>query len=182
MEMVAWLAGEPHSDEPACACPVIGAVVRCFNDAMPTDAARERWLRPLVPTVVNTRTDVRSEHARAWLVADRAARVLAPAILRRSDRHADAHALAIAPALRTRADALAVLQHLAHPEVKAARWVVQRAAEGELPPQLWVAGVVWAGREIGGAAGWNAVVDVVRAMVRINAVQPLRRVPQVSTS
>lgn len=28
MEAAAWIAGEPHSDHPACACPVIGAFMR----------------------------------------------------------------------------------------------------------------------------------------------------------
>ena len=30
MEMVAWLAGEAHSDEPECACPVLAAMVRAL--------------------------------------------------------------------------------------------------------------------------------------------------------
>jgi hypothetical protein len=55
MEMVAWLAGEAHTDEPLCACPVIAAFVRAVNDALPSDAARDRHLRPLVPRFVGTR-------------------------------------------------------------------------------------------------------------------------------
>ena len=47
MEMVSWLAGEAHSDEPRCTCPVLAALVRACNDAM-GDAARNLHLQPLV--------------------------------------------------------------------------------------------------------------------------------------
>ena len=35
MEAVAWVAGEPWSDKPRCACPVIGDFLRHFNDGLP---------------------------------------------------------------------------------------------------------------------------------------------------
>ncbi|MCA8975327.1 MAG: hypothetical protein KDC98_11440, partial [Planctomycetes bacterium] len=63
MEMVAWLAGEAHSDEPACACPVLGALVRACNDVM-GDRDRNRLLRPLVPALVNSRATVAIERQR----------------------------------------------------------------------------------------------------------------------
>src|SRR5215471_4062137 len=75
MEMVAWLAGEEHGDGPRCACPVIAAVVRAFNDALPDDAARSLWLRPRIPRLVNSRAGSLDERARGFLVADYAVRV-----------------------------------------------------------------------------------------------------------
>src|SRR6478752_1626750 len=33
MELASLLAGEPFSDRPASACPVIGGVLRAYNDA-----------------------------------------------------------------------------------------------------------------------------------------------------
>ena len=48
MEAVAYVAGEPWSDKPACACPVLGAFLRTWNDHLPTDADRDRLLRPLM--------------------------------------------------------------------------------------------------------------------------------------
>ena len=69
MEMVAWLAGEAHSDEPECACPVIASLVRACNDSM-SDPARNRYLRPLVPQLVQTRADRRVEQARGMLAID----------------------------------------------------------------------------------------------------------------
>ena len=60
MEMVSWLAGEAHSDEPECACPVLAALVRACNDAM-SDQQRAEHLRPLVPMLVNSRGSVATE-------------------------------------------------------------------------------------------------------------------------
>jgi hypothetical protein len=70
MEMVAWLAGEPHSDCPDCASPVLAAVVRAVNDRLPDDGAREWLLRPLVPRLVNSRADAGAERARALAIVD----------------------------------------------------------------------------------------------------------------
>jgi hypothetical protein len=81
MEMVAYLAGEPHSDHPQCACPVIAAFVRRLNDAMP-NAERDRLLLPVVPKLVGTRSTQDVELRRGYLAADFAVRVAAPAALR----------------------------------------------------------------------------------------------------
>jgi len=170
MEMVAWLAGESHSDDPDCACPVIGAVVRCFNDTVASTSERERLLRPLVPLLVNTRSTPPVERARAMLVADCAARRIAPAILRRVYRDGDARALAQAPRVRTRADAFALLPHLSGAELKATRWVVLRAAEGELTPRLWVSGIVRAALELRQPCAWPMLSDLVRAMTGLGRV------------
>ena len=42
MEAVAYVAGDEWSDHPACACPVISAFLRSWNDALP-DEERD-WL------------------------------------------------------------------------------------------------------------------------------------------
>ena len=41
MEAAAWLAGEAHTDHPACVSVVIAAFCRSWNDALPTDADRD---------------------------------------------------------------------------------------------------------------------------------------------
>ena len=64
MEMVAWFAGEKHSDRPACACPVLGRYGIELNDTMP-DAMRDRLLKPLVPMIAGTRGTSADELARA---------------------------------------------------------------------------------------------------------------------
>ena len=98
MEMVAWLAGEPHSDEPRCACPVLSAFVRAVNDSL-ADDARNRFLRPLVPQLVNSRASVAVERQRGLLVLDALARQLVPAWLRRHRRPEEAELLAALPPL-----------------------------------------------------------------------------------
>ncbi|HEB51942.1 MAG TPA: hypothetical protein ENI87_01675, partial [bacterium] len=96
MEMVAWLAGEAHSDEPECACPVLAALVRACNDAM-TDHARNRYLRPLVPLLVNTRASAAIERVRGMLVVDFLVRTLLPRDLRLRGRVDEARLLAELP-------------------------------------------------------------------------------------
>ena len=55
MEAAAYLAGEPHTDHPVCACPAITTFVINWNDSLPDDAARNRWIKPLVPLLVGSR-------------------------------------------------------------------------------------------------------------------------------
>jgi hypothetical protein len=55
MEATAMLAGQPHTDHPACVHPLIAAVARIVNDAV-SDPARHDLLR-LAPSAINTATD-----------------------------------------------------------------------------------------------------------------------------
>src|SRR5579884_3524199 len=57
MELVSYLAGEPFSDHPQCVCPVLGAFVRSWNDALPDDE-RDALLKPLLPRLIGTRASV----------------------------------------------------------------------------------------------------------------------------
>jgi len=83
MEAVAWLAGEPHSDSPACTCPVVAAFVRRTNDRLRDDEERTRYLRPLLPVLIGTRTESREVmQRRAYLAADWAVRTCVPTLLR----------------------------------------------------------------------------------------------------
>ena len=88
MEVVDWLTGAHEhgiSDRPACTCPVIAAVVREWNDALPDDASRTRLLLPLVPELVGTRYDDDSVLLRRmWIAVDWQIRVYTPAWLRRA--------------------------------------------------------------------------------------------------
>jgi hypothetical protein len=72
MEAVAYVAGEPWSDHPACACPVITAFAMVINDRLGDDF-RQRLL-PYVPRLVNTRSTPEIELRRAYRVADWAVR------------------------------------------------------------------------------------------------------------
>ena len=90
MEAVAWLANEPHSDAPQCACPVIAAFVRRLNDRMPDDATRTKYLRPLLKKIVGTRSTREVEIKRGYIAADFACREAAPMALEARGRKGDA--------------------------------------------------------------------------------------------
>lgn len=174
MEMVAWLAGEPHSDEPACACPVIAAFVRACNDAM-SDQARNRHLRPLVPRLVNTRSGASVEQRRGLVVADGLVRELLPAWLQRHRRADEAKLLAELPELRSADDVRAGLRAVEHFVVDqhAARWVLQRALEG-WPPARFVAGAVQVARSLNDAPTWAIVVRIIERMAAVGREAPPR--------
>ncbi len=81
MEAVAWVAGEPHSDHPQCACPVITSFMIKWNDRLLSDAERNRLLKPLVPLLVGTRSTREIEQRRLEMIRDFVARDAAPAAL-----------------------------------------------------------------------------------------------------
>jgi hypothetical protein len=55
MELASMLAGDPFSDHPATACPLIGSLLRTYNDAVEDD--RRQLLYPLASLAVGTRGD-----------------------------------------------------------------------------------------------------------------------------
>lgn len=55
MEMIAYMERLPHSDSPACTCPVLASYVRSLNDGM-NDEARQKLL-PVLPMLVGTVND-----------------------------------------------------------------------------------------------------------------------------
>src|SRR5919108_537346 len=79
MEAVAYITGEPWSDHPQCASPVLGAFLRAWNDGL-DDETRQR-LKPYVPRLVGTAGDAAVEERRAWMATDWLVRVCAPAFL-----------------------------------------------------------------------------------------------------
>lgn len=165
MEMVAWLAGEAHSDEPECACPVMAALVRACNDAM-TDHARNVHLRPLVPLLVNSRRTAAVERARGLVAIDGMVRTLLPSWLARHGRHEEATLLReLAPIerledVRTAQRAIATFAR----DQRAARWVLDRALEG-VPAPRYVAGVVQVARALNDGASWAEMATLAERMV-----------------
>ena len=81
MEAVAYVAGENWTDHPTCACPVLGAFLRTWNDDLP-EADRDRLLRPLVRRLVGSRSTPEVEARRSWLAMDWLVRTNAPTWLR----------------------------------------------------------------------------------------------------
>ena len=81
MEAAAYIAGEVHSDKPKCVSPVIRAFMMTWNDGLPSDAERDRLLKPLLPLVLHTWTTSADEDARVWMATDWLVRVYTPAWL-----------------------------------------------------------------------------------------------------
>ena len=81
METVAHIAGEPHSDRPACACPVVSSFARSLNDRIPDDPTRTRLLLPLVLDIAGSKSTLEVEIRRGYVAADFAVRVFAPIAL-----------------------------------------------------------------------------------------------------
>jgi hypothetical protein len=168
MEAAAWVAGEPHSDHPQCVCPVIGAFLRNWNDAMTDDETRTQLLRPLVPVVLNTRSTKKIELQRSYLALDWLARVQAPAWLSLRD-DLKAHAVALrglapltdAKSCRAAQAALAAARDAAGDAAWAAAW-----------DAAWAAA-----RDAARAAAWAAARAAARA-----ALTPTVRELQISAS
>ena len=72
MELASMLADEPFSDHPAGVCPVIGSLLRAYNDSI--DDRRRQDLYIYAAKVVGSRgsTDLerlRTEHVTAWIAS-----------------------------------------------------------------------------------------------------------------
>jgi hypothetical protein len=133
MEAVAWVAGEPWSDEPQCASPVIGAFMRSWNDALDGEV-RNRLLKPLIPQLVGTRASAAIEEKRNYMALDWLIRVFTPKWLD------------MVPSLHAHAKALRDLEGIADMAGAAAAGVKVRAA-GD------------AAGDAAGAAAWDAAWD-----------------------
>jgi hypothetical protein len=106
MEAVAWIAGEPFSDHPKCASPVIATFMRQWNDDLDDDG--RQMLKPLIPKLVGTAVAVQYDAAgrkvedrRGWMCADWLVRVHTPAWLELAGCVEAATALRALPELRT---------------------------------------------------------------------------------
>ena len=67
MEAVAFLAGEGHSDHPACVCPVLGIFARPWNDYLKTKDRQK--MKPYTRLVIGTAGDGFGER-RSWMIID----------------------------------------------------------------------------------------------------------------
>jgi ribosomal protein L12E/L44/L45/RPP1/RPP2 len=69
MELVAWLAGEDHSDHPECTSPVLTGFLVRLNDRL--DDKKRQLLKPYLPRVIGTRDgkdDLRRRMAAEWTI------------------------------------------------------------------------------------------------------------------
>lgn len=68
MELASMLGGEPFSDHPASACPVIGSFLRAYNDSV--DDSRRQDLYAFAARIVGSRASISIQRARAGRLAD----------------------------------------------------------------------------------------------------------------
>lgn len=68
MELVAWMAGEKHTDHPKSASPVIAAFIRSFNDAL--DPAHRQQLGVVAARMVGTRGSREQDLLRSQILWD----------------------------------------------------------------------------------------------------------------
>ena len=180
MEAASWIAGEEWSDSPGCTSPVIAAFMRSWNDSLPTDADRDRLLKPLIPVIVGTRSTAAAEQRRATMAADWFIRVHAPAWLRLAGLNAQADSLerlpeitdfAQCPALMPTLEAVRKDSTAAGDAAGAAAWDAARAAAGAA---AWAA--AWAAARA--AAGAKLAPTV--AQLQTGAQDLVRRMSQMS--
>ena len=129
MEAAAWIAGEEWSDHPQCVCPVIGAFMRSWNDALP-DADRTRLLLPLIPKTIGTRGSEALEARRATMAADWYVRTFTPAWLRLAGLTAHADTLAGMPEILSfeKTPSIRTALEAARKDAEAARSAAESAA------------------------------------------------------
>ena len=146
MELVAYIAGEPHSDHPACACPVLTSYVIGLNDAW--DDEQRQKLKPYLVALVGTRDDAKRE-LRGWMAIDWIVREFTPTWLEAAKLDDEAAALRALPPIFTHEGLLVCMGALlAAKQRSAAAWDAAGAA-------AWDAAGA-AARDAARAAAWDA--------------------------
>ena len=82
MECVAFVAGEPHTDRPACACPVITQLAIHANDALGFLAQHGKELAQRVIALAGSKGSAATAHARACFLFNSAMQLLASGYLK----------------------------------------------------------------------------------------------------
>lgn len=189
MEATAYVAGLPHSDAPECTCPVITAFMVVWNDALPSDAERDRLLKPLIPLIVGTRSTPEAEERRATMAADWLIRVHTPAWLRAAQLEQQAAALETLPEITDFAQCPSLMPTLNAVKTNAAAaWEAARAAAGAAAwaaagaaawDAAWAA--AWAAaRAAARAAAWDAL-DATTKKLQDSAVDLVKRMCEVQS-
>lgn len=154
MEAVSYVAGEPWSNTPECACPVIGALLRPWNDSLPDDK-RTELLRPLIARLVGSRATPAIEARRATMACDWLVRAYTPAWLRLAGLTEQADALAGLPEITDFANT---------PSIKLAIEAARRDAAA-----AWAAAGDAAGVAAGDAAGDAAWAKLAPTVAELQA-------------
>jgi hypothetical protein len=178
MEAVAYVAGEPWSDHPACASKVIGAFLSSWNDTL-NDDDRNRLLKPYVTRLVGTAGTAAQEDRRAWMCLDWLVRTYTPAWLRAAKLDTQAAVLAglpefeagmDVPSIRPAVEGVRTDAHAARVAAGDAAWDAARAAAraaawdaaSDAARDAAGAAARAAAWDAAGAAAWDAAWDAAR--------------------
>ena len=156
MEAVAWLAGESHSDHPACVSPLLGGFGRSLNDILPDGKRQE--LKSFISLLPGTAGDGKDQ-ARGLMAANWLIRVNVPVWLELTKL--DASELRRLPALDSWAAIAAIQPLLDSAQSRAAAGAAARAAAGAA-----AGAAAW-------AAAWDAAWDTLAptiAMLQDSAI------------
>src|SRR5579875_2233414 len=179
MEAVAWFAGEPHTDRPACVSPLLAAAGRTLNDELPD--ARRQELVPLIPRLAWTAGDGLDER-RGYMALDWVVRVWAPAWLDGAGLTVQAAALRSLRPVTGRAAVAAARVALevqqAASAARAAAWAAAGDAAGDaggnavrVAAQVAEWDAVQAAEAAARDAVWAAAQDAAEAAAARDAVQ-----------
>jgi hypothetical protein len=164
MEAVSYVAGEPFSDHPACASPILTSFLISWNDNL-NDTDRQ-MLKPYIPRLVGTNTGKRHEEVRAWMLTDWLARECAPAFLSAAGLTEQARMLGSLSPLKSAASARKAQPTLDTARTAAAAaWV---AAWNDARVAAWDAAWVAAWNDARVAA-WNDARAAARDAARVAA-------------
>ena len=167
MELASMLAGEPFNDHPQSVCPVIGSLLRAYNDRI--DDRRRQDLYAYAAKVVGSRASrdvqhARAERLRAWALEQQWSRWLqrlVPARLRALVPIPPAdlvgsHAVCAIPrhSDKTHAEVLALIDELLR--IGAGKPPTARRAQTARRGRLRAAALVRGGRRVASAASSNS--------------------------
>jgi hypothetical protein len=171
MEWVAWIAGEDHSDSPACVSPILAGFCRSLNDVL-DDGTRQK-MRPYLARCIGTAGDG-LDTARGYMCLDWIVRTYTPAWLELAGMTATAASLRGLPEITDLESArnAGPVVHTARTQAYAVRdaagdaaWAAAWAAAGDA---AWAA--AWdAARAAAWAAARAAARDAARAAARAAA-------------
>jgi hypothetical protein len=158
MEWACYLAGEPHSDEPACVSTVLRAFCTSLNDSL-EDAPRQR-LRPYLARTIGTAEDG-LDRERSWMAMDWLIREYTPAWLTLAGLAVATQRIqALSPVLdgASLREALVALE----PARREAREVAQHRSRFAARAMPWTAG-----RSAARAAAWSSAGAAAWAAARV---------------
>jgi hypothetical protein len=166
MELAAWLAGEPHTDDPVSVSPVLRTYTRHLGRGL--DDTRRQALKAVVQRLVDTADRSEDDHARAWLLTDWLVREHAPPWLRRAGLTESADRLDGLGTVTQNADLIRAVDLLGNAIVTASRRLeITTAIAGERAEVVdRIAWDVW--EEAAERTGWIAASEAVQHEIPID--------------